>query len=97
MLDLAQRLTLMNMCELDKKRLIRDSQRRSKNKFSFFRLEQLLETHQKELAEVLVREHEKTLAEANDELRRGIENVEVACWDPVDDTGRSPTRCCPRY
>jgi len=42
-------------------------------------LKQLLETYQEELAEVLVREHGKTLAEANGELRRGIENVEVAC------------------
>jgi len=44
-----------------------------------FELKQLLEIHQEELAEVLVREHGKTLAEANGELRRGIENVEVAC------------------
>ena len=47
-----------------------------------FELKQLLETHQEELAEVLVREHGKTLAEANGELRRGIENVEVACGIP---------------
>ena len=47
-----------------------------------FALKQLLETHQAELAEVLVREHGKTLAEANGELRRGIENVEVACGIP---------------
>jgi malonate-semialdehyde dehydrogenase (acetylating)/methylmalonate-semialdehyde dehydrogenase len=47
-----------------------------------FKLKQLLETHQEELAEVLVREHGKTLAEANGELRRGIENVEVACGIP---------------
>lgn len=47
-----------------------------------FELKQLLEAHQEELAEVLVREHGKTLAEANGELRRGIENVEVACGIP---------------
>ncbi|TYT62110.1 CoA-acylating methylmalonate-semialdehyde dehydrogenase [Natrialba swarupiae] len=47
-----------------------------------FELKQLLEDHQEELAEVLVREHGKTLAEANGELRRGIENVEVACGIP---------------
>jgi len=47
-----------------------------------FELKRLLETHQSELAEVLVREHGKTRAEANGELRRGIENVEVACGIP---------------
>jgi len=47
-----------------------------------FELKQLLEAHQDELAEVLVREHGKTLAEAKGELRRGIENVEVACGIP---------------
>ncbi|AGB31719.1 methylmalonate-semialdehyde dehydrogenase [Natrinema pellirubrum DSM 15624] len=47
-----------------------------------FELKQLLEAHQDELAEVLVQEHGKTLAEANGELRRGIENVEVACGIP---------------
>jgi len=49
---------------------------------ALFELKQLLEIHQEELAEVLVREHGKTLAEANGELRRGIENVEVACGIP---------------
>ena len=39
-----------------------------------FELKQLLETHQEELAEVLVREHGKTFGEAMGELRRGIEN-----------------------
>ena len=48
-----------------------------------FRLKQLLESHQEELAEVLVRDHGKTLAEARGELRRGIENVEVACGIPT--------------
>lgn len=47
-----------------------------------FEFKQLLEDHQDELAEVLVREHGKTLAEAKGELRRGIENVEVACGIP---------------
>lgn len=47
-----------------------------------FELKRLLEDHQDELAEVLVREHGKTLAEARGELRRGIENVEVACGIP---------------
>ncbi|QFU84687.1 CoA-acylating methylmalonate-semialdehyde dehydrogenase [Natronorubrum aibiense] len=47
-----------------------------------FRLKTLLEDHQDELAELLVQDHGKTLAEARGELRRGIENVEVACGIP---------------
>jgi malonate-semialdehyde dehydrogenase (acetylating)/methylmalonate-semialdehyde dehydrogenase len=47
-----------------------------------FEFKQLLEAHQSELAELLVREHGKTRAEAMGELRRGIENVEVACGIP---------------
>jgi len=48
-----------------------------------FRLKELLEDHQGELAELLVREHGKTRAEAAGEIRRGIENVEVACAAPT--------------
>lgn len=48
-----------------------------------FRLKALLDEHQDELAELLVREHGKTTAEAAGELRRGIENVEVACGIPT--------------
>lgn len=47
-----------------------------------FELKRLLEEHQNDLATVLVKEHGKTLAEARGELRRGIENVEVACSIP---------------
>jgi len=47
-----------------------------------FEFKQLLEAHQEELAEILVREHGKTKPEAMGELRRGIENVEVACGIP---------------
>lgn len=47
-----------------------------------FRLKQLLEEHQDAMARVLVREHGKNLNEARGELRRGIENVEVACGVP---------------
>lgn len=47
-----------------------------------FQLKNLLEEHQDELAELIVAEHGKTLAEASGELRRGIENVEVACGIP---------------
>ncbi|WP_418283857.1 CoA-acylating methylmalonate-semialdehyde dehydrogenase [Halorubrum sp. DTA46] len=47
-----------------------------------FRLKQLLEEHQDAMARVLVQEHGKNLNEARGELRRGIENVEVACGIP---------------
>ncbi|WP_231186371.1 CoA-acylating methylmalonate-semialdehyde dehydrogenase [Haladaptatus sp. DYF46] len=47
-----------------------------------FRLKQLLEDHQDEIAKLLVKEHGKTFQEAKGELRRGIENVEVACGIP---------------
>lgn len=47
-----------------------------------FELKRLLEEHQAELAQVLVQEHGKTIGEARGELRRGIENVEVACGIP---------------
>jgi len=47
-----------------------------------FRLKHLLEDHQEALAETLVKEHGKTKGEAMGELRRGIENVEVACGIP---------------
>jgi malonate-semialdehyde dehydrogenase (acetylating)/methylmalonate-semialdehyde dehydrogenase len=47
-----------------------------------FELKQLLEEHQESIAETLVREHGKTFDEAMGELRRGIENVEVACGIP---------------
>ncbi len=48
-----------------------------------FELKQLLEANQEELAELIVQEHGKTRAEAMGELRRGIENVEVACGIPT--------------
>ena len=47
-----------------------------------FRLKQLLEEHQDAMARVLVREHGKNRDEAAGELRRGIENVEVASGAP---------------
>ncbi len=49
-----------------------------------FRLKQLLEEHQQDLARTLVREHGKTFDEAMGEIRRGIENVEVACGTPMN-------------
>jgi malonate-semialdehyde dehydrogenase (acetylating) / methylmalonate-semialdehyde dehydrogenase len=48
-----------------------------------FRLKALLEEHLEELARLITIENGKTLAESKGELRRGIENVEVACGMPV--------------
>jgi malonate-semialdehyde dehydrogenase (acetylating)/methylmalonate-semialdehyde dehydrogenase len=47
-----------------------------------FRFKALLEEHQDDLAHTLATEHGKTFSEAKGELRRGIENVEVACGMP---------------
>jgi malonate-semialdehyde dehydrogenase (acetylating)/methylmalonate-semialdehyde dehydrogenase len=43
----------------------------------------LLDAHFEELARIITTENGKTLAEARGELRRGIENVEVACGTPI--------------
>src|SRR6266567_4074174 len=48
-----------------------------------FKLKQLLEDHQDELARIITMENGKTFAEAKAELRRAIENVEVACGIPM--------------
>jgi malonate-semialdehyde dehydrogenase (acetylating)/methylmalonate-semialdehyde dehydrogenase len=48
-----------------------------------FRLKQLLEDHMDELARIITQENGKTIAEAKGELRRAIENVEVACGIPM--------------
>jgi len=48
-----------------------------------FRLKQLLEDHIDELARIITRENGKTFGEARGELRRAIENVEVACGIPM--------------
>jgi len=48
-----------------------------------FRLKALLEAKQDELARAITDECGKTRAEATGELRRGIENVEVACGIPL--------------
>jgi malonate-semialdehyde dehydrogenase (acetylating)/methylmalonate-semialdehyde dehydrogenase len=47
-----------------------------------FRLKDLMEEHFEELARVLVQEEGKTVDEARGEIRRGIENVEVAAGIP---------------
>ncbi len=48
-----------------------------------FKLKNLLEAHQDELAGLITLENGKTLAEARGEIRRAIENVEVACGIPT--------------
>jgi len=48
-----------------------------------FKLKNLLEEHLDELARLVTLENGKTFAEAKAELRRGIENVEVACGIPM--------------
>ena len=48
-----------------------------------FKLKQLLEDHFDEIAQVTTMENGKTLAESRGELRRGVENVEVACGIPT--------------
>jgi malonate-semialdehyde dehydrogenase (acetylating) / methylmalonate-semialdehyde dehydrogenase len=48
-----------------------------------FKFKQLLEDHLDELARVITLENGKTLAESKGEIRRGIENVEVACGIPI--------------
>lgn len=48
-----------------------------------FKFKQLLEEHYDEIAGIITEENGKTLAEAKAELRRGIENVEVACGIPI--------------
>lgn len=61
-----------------------------------FKLKSLLEEHFEEIARLTTQECGKTLAESEGELRRGIENVEVACGIPslmmgynVEDIARS--------
>jgi malonate-semialdehyde dehydrogenase (acetylating)/methylmalonate-semialdehyde dehydrogenase len=48
-----------------------------------FKLKNLLEEHIGEIARLITVENGKTLAEAKAEIRRGIENVEVACGIPM--------------
>jgi malonate-semialdehyde dehydrogenase (acetylating)/methylmalonate-semialdehyde dehydrogenase len=48
-----------------------------------FKLKNLFEEHIDELAKLITLENGKTFGEAKAELRRGIENVEVACGIPM--------------
>src|SRR5437016_9539796 len=48
-----------------------------------FKLKQLLEEHIDDLARIITQENGKTFSEAKGEMRRAIENVEVACGIPT--------------
>ncbi len=48
-----------------------------------FKLKNVLEEHIDELSRLITTENGKTFAEAKAEMRRGIENVEVACGIPM--------------
>ena len=48
-----------------------------------FRLKSLLDQHYDELAQLITNENGKTLKESKGELKRAIENVEVACGIPA--------------
>ena len=48
-----------------------------------FKLKALLEEHIEEIARIITQENGKTFAEAKAEMRRAIENVEVACGIPM--------------
>jgi malonate-semialdehyde dehydrogenase (acetylating)/methylmalonate-semialdehyde dehydrogenase len=48
-----------------------------------FKLKMLLEEHSEDIARIITQENGKTFAEAKAEMRRGIENVEVACGIPM--------------
>src|SRR6202521_5393645 len=48
-----------------------------------FKLKMLLEDHLDDLGRIIPQEHGKTFAEGKAELRRAIENVEVACGIPT--------------
>ena len=62
---------------------------------SLFKLKDLLERNVHELARTITEECGKTLAEARGELRRGIENVEVATGHPVADAWAPTSRTSP--
>ena len=48
-----------------------------------FKLKRLLEEHLGELAKTMTQECGKTFTESKAELKRGLENVEVACGTPI--------------
>jgi malonate-semialdehyde dehydrogenase (acetylating)/methylmalonate-semialdehyde dehydrogenase len=54
-----------------------------------FRFKEVLESHFDELAQLIVSEHGKTMAEARGDVRRGIDCVEFACGAPTLMMGRT--------
>jgi len=54
-----------------------------------YRYKQLLEEHASEIADIVVKEHGKTLGEAMGSVRRGIDCIEHACAAPVLMMGRT--------
>jgi malonate-semialdehyde dehydrogenase (acetylating)/methylmalonate-semialdehyde dehydrogenase len=54
-----------------------------------FKYKQVLEDHFQELADLIVKEHGKTMAEARGDVRRGIDCVEYACGAPTLMMGRT--------
>src|SRR5258708_16248119 len=48
-----------------------------------FKLKMLLEEHMDDIARIITQENGKTFTEAKAEMRRAIENVEVACGIPM--------------
>src|SRR5579871_7014551 len=48
-----------------------------------FKLKMLMEDHLDEIGRIITQENGKTFAEAKAEMRRAIENVEVACGIPM--------------
>ena len=54
-----------------------------------FKYKQVLEEHFQELADLIVKEHGKTMAEAKGDVRRGIDCVEYACGAPTLMMGRT--------
>ena len=57
-----------------------------------FRLKALLDANFTNCAQVITQECGKTIGESEGELKRGLENVEVASRHPVVDDGQQPRR-----
>src|SRR4030095_5907635 len=61
-----------------------------------FKLKQLLEDHIDDISRLITQENGKTFTEAKAEMRRAIENVEVACGIPTMMAGYNPEDVAPR-
>ena len=59
-----------------------------------FKLKQLLEDRVDDIARICTLENGKTLTESRAEMRRAIENVEVAWWNPHAHAGLQPGGRC---